>query len=147
MSHLRAFFLSHLRAFWAGILAEILRNTQNFGRNSEEKIGHWSLWCSVPKSAVACLYGRLWKIARIFVILPGFWRVGKYFLLVRQTLLPIFIPFFPKLWTRIWTIYNVDQSPLLVCTAQPASEFFIPSFKQFTWKMDHTSWFLSYFLW
>jgi len=26
------------------ILAEILRNTQNFGRNSEEKIGHWSLW-------------------------------------------------------------------------------------------------------
>jgi len=27
----------------AEILAEILRNTQNFGRNSEEKIGHWSL--------------------------------------------------------------------------------------------------------
>ena len=25
-------------------MAEILRNTQNFGRNSEEKIGHWSLW-------------------------------------------------------------------------------------------------------
>ena len=27
----------------AEILAEILRNTQNFGRNSEEKIGLWSL--------------------------------------------------------------------------------------------------------
>ena len=25
-------------------MAESLRNTQNFGRNSEEKIGHWSLW-------------------------------------------------------------------------------------------------------
>ena len=51
MSHVRAFFLSRisrLRAFWGGIfgrnLSEILRNTQNFGRNSEEKIGHWSLW-------------------------------------------------------------------------------------------------------
>ena len=40
--------ISRLRAFWGGIfgrnLSEILRNTQNFGRNSEEKIGHWSLW-------------------------------------------------------------------------------------------------------
>ena len=39
--------ISWLRAFWgrilSEILAEILRNTQNFGRNSEEKIGHWSL--------------------------------------------------------------------------------------------------------
>ena len=39
--------ISRLRAFWGGIfgrnLSEILRNTQNFGRNSEEKIGHWSL--------------------------------------------------------------------------------------------------------
>ena len=39
--------ISQLRAFWGGIfgrnLSEILRNTQNFGRNSEEKIGHWSL--------------------------------------------------------------------------------------------------------
>ena len=41
--------ISRLRAFWGGIfgrnLSEILRNTQNFGRNSEEKIGHWSLCC------------------------------------------------------------------------------------------------------
>ena len=41
--------ISRLRAFWGGIfgrnLSEILRNTQNFGRNSEEKIGWWSL-CS-----------------------------------------------------------------------------------------------------
>ena len=36
--------MSWLRAFWGRILAEILRNTQNFGRNSEEKIGLWSLW-------------------------------------------------------------------------------------------------------
>jgi len=43
--------ISRLRAFWGGIfgrnLSEILRNTQNFGRNSEEKIGHWSLWSSI----------------------------------------------------------------------------------------------------
>ena len=32
----------------AEILAEILRNAQNFGRNSEEKIGLWSL-CSTLK--------------------------------------------------------------------------------------------------
>ena len=37
--------MSWLSAFWGRILAEILRNTQNFGRNSEEKVGHWSL-CS-----------------------------------------------------------------------------------------------------
>ena len=50
--HIYALFLSGmswLRAFWGRILhrnlAEILRNTQNFGRNSEEKIGWWSL-CS-----------------------------------------------------------------------------------------------------
>ena len=30
--------------FYAEFLEEILRNTQNFGRNSAEKIGHWSLW-------------------------------------------------------------------------------------------------------
>ena len=30
--------------FYAEFLAEILRNTQNFGRNSAEKIGGWSLW-------------------------------------------------------------------------------------------------------
>jgi len=29
--------------FYAEFLEEILRNTQNFGRNSAEKIGHWSL--------------------------------------------------------------------------------------------------------
>ena len=29
--------------FYAEFLAEILRYTQNFGRNSAEKIGHWSL--------------------------------------------------------------------------------------------------------
>ena len=49
LSHYAVFFpqMSWLRAFWgrilAEILAEILRNTQNFGRNSEEKVGHWSL--------------------------------------------------------------------------------------------------------
>ena len=31
--------------FYAEFLEEILRYTQNFGRNSAEKIGHWSL-CS-----------------------------------------------------------------------------------------------------
>ena len=36
----------------AEIFAEILRNTQNFGRNSEEKIGLWSLCSSFPFSAV-----------------------------------------------------------------------------------------------
>ena len=30
--------------FYAEFLEEILRNTQNFGRNSAEKIGGWSLW-------------------------------------------------------------------------------------------------------
>ena len=35
--------------FYAEFLEEILRNAQNFGRNSEEKIGHWSL-CSVTKN-------------------------------------------------------------------------------------------------
>ena len=30
--------------FYAEFLEEILRNTQNFGRNSAEKIGDWSLW-------------------------------------------------------------------------------------------------------
>ena len=41
MLQLRVFLsqMSHLRALWGRILAEILRNTQNFGRNSEEKIG------------------------------------------------------------------------------------------------------------
>jgi len=29
--------------FYAEFLEEILRNTQNFGRNSAEKIGRWSL--------------------------------------------------------------------------------------------------------
>ena len=49
MSHLRDFLLlmSWLRAFWGRILhrisAEILGNTQNFGRNSEKKNGWWSL--------------------------------------------------------------------------------------------------------
>jgi len=30
--------------FYAEFLAEIFGNTQNFGRNSAEKIGRWSLW-------------------------------------------------------------------------------------------------------
>ena len=33
--------------FYAEFLEEILRNTQNFGRNSAEKIGHWSLWTRI----------------------------------------------------------------------------------------------------
>ena len=44
--------ISRLRVFWGGIfgrnLVEILKNTQNFGRNSEEKIGLWSL-CIILK--------------------------------------------------------------------------------------------------
>ena len=30
--------------FYAEFLEEILRNTQNFGRQSAEKVGRWSLW-------------------------------------------------------------------------------------------------------
>ena len=30
--------------FYAEFLEEILRNTQNFGRKSAEKVGRWSLW-------------------------------------------------------------------------------------------------------
>jgi len=37
--------------FYAEFLEEILRNTQNFGRNSAEKIGHWSLWLEYCKNA------------------------------------------------------------------------------------------------
>ena len=33
--------------FYAEFLAEILRNTQNFGRKSAENIGWWSLWLGV----------------------------------------------------------------------------------------------------
>ena len=36
--------------FYAEFLAEILRNTQNFGRNSAEKIGRWSLMIDLELS-------------------------------------------------------------------------------------------------
>ena len=36
----------------AEFLAEILRNTQNFGRNSEEKVGLWSLCAEVNGSSM-----------------------------------------------------------------------------------------------
>ena len=53
MSHLRAFFCRECRdyalfgvEFYAEILTEILRKTQNFGRKSAENIGWWSLCCT-----------------------------------------------------------------------------------------------------
>ena len=71
MSHLRAFLsrMSWLRAFWGRILhrilAEILGNTQNFGRNSERKkmaggasARHW--WKSIFIFASSCQW--LWII-------------------------------------------------------------------------------------
>ena len=40
--------------FYAEFLEEILRNTQNFGRNSAEKIGHWSLCCWAEFVFIQC---------------------------------------------------------------------------------------------
>ena len=66
MSHLHAFFCCKCRIYalfcreccdsalfgvecCAEFLAEILRNTQNFGRKSTENIGWWSLWSKGQK--------------------------------------------------------------------------------------------------
>ena len=48
--------------FYAEFLEEILRNTQNFGRNSAEKIGHWSL-CSL-----FWFHNQIWPTARSLLI-------------------------------------------------------------------------------
>ena len=80
--------------FYAEFLEEILRNTQNFGRNSAEKIGHWSLWFDrkvarvgaeaptraefLQKRLISAFFGFQWQnLAEILHLFKKYNNIGK----------------------------------------------------------------------